>query len=808
MSDDRKFWENLEINYKGFKEDWNNEQLNLQKYLNKLDIAFLIELCDIIGMSYGTLGTQEKKKELVKKIIGLKSALELCCLYKFYRGKINIVRERCQNASMKLLYTQLPFLGLVKLFYEDPDNLSEIRIDYHWRINSSRGLRFRASIPLKEEFFSNFDKKMRSIAGKLTKKTRKGFKHKYLGSVKRGNKLFCLMFRQTADKIIRNIDRNKRNKTASDMLVMLDFDNDALEIRCKNDTEINRTKLFMENAFRIYFAAPRIDEEMIFDSTRVQTSMRGDVSTASTGLNLIGAEFNRSQLQGNVPLSVPYNFSNRDVSRAISQLEEMHIVNLDNISYINSFSFVFENKLMIVTVKTSKEDVCFTLEKGGHDDDYVRRFSDVFEEFSGYKLNHHIKLCESEVDKESLMNTIFMSDRLDNPHDIEIEMVDKLKKIDVIKAKEVQKAQCTHCKKRSAYYDNNPCPHCGDQLRPYRNYYEVDINEKGIKEFLSGLLAKEGIELINPAASRKVGRRTFSLMEVEIEHRKAFILICLKPLSAEIASYFKCSAMPLLIVNVGVTLAEGLIDMNYLSQISLSQLILNVENAVKVDLKGKLKEIVQESNSTIVSRAKDSEKGMSKGIRSPGNYSPRLFEHDSYNIIKLALRNAEKWGVEMSFVALPEGISSIDYSDKRGKIKNPFVWDCKLAKKEKPYNLNMDEKRKVCDYIRKMKKHPSLTAFGQELKYFVLVSNNISDTQMKNAAVEIKKSVRWKGHLVLLEAKSLILLYKSLDKHYVVVRNKLDNFFKDLHGLFNSKNEDGYVRIVPEHVRNLFAKYE
>ncbi len=795
---EQDYWKNLDVNYGYIIENYEEHyKKKLETSLKNLDSTDLFDICEKLKIFNTHQIKNNVKKEYIGLILKSNYAQSLCLLFDFYKYKVDIVNdhfERLHTAKKVFFNTQRnTFIKLFEIFNFDKNELKNLLIFNYWYRNATFSHKFTPSIPLRQEFITDFENKIDDFNRALKKHKWKNLSFKYFGKISLDKKTIYSITRQTGDKLIRNIDQNKRNKVASDLLLSFDIFKNSLEIRCRDKNLIPKTIKILEKLIRLYFERTNIMLSS-FDNKKFTTSLENEIKS---NLNIIGISFIESNLEGGVPLAIPPFYNGISITKSIIDLKNRKIIEL-NIDKINSIILRYEGKIREIELRHDGKFCVFSLKKRTSlNDKEIYNLSQEFTNYFGVGLDEKFNLKGEKLAPESIIKFILSQEEIEEPDMDTKTMIIKLKNSNLIDTKEENIYQCKMCRK------TNPsevvCPDClSKSTNKIKTFTRIKINRDDIVNFIIKKINNTKIKVVDKKAIRTWSKK-YLFLKLEYESINIFIFISFGYISSQLASFFQRAALPILSINVGKSLDDETLSLANFDFINIEDLYLG--KISEKELSKRILNNITKNNSRIVGAATDSD----KKLHHLKNYNENYFEDDIFNILKFLFRNVEKWGKERRGRELPEGLGEIEFISFNGNNKRSFSWDCKYTY-NLFYNLDINEKRKAESYIRILNKSKEVKRISGHISSYILISNSFKDNQLLSFTEYITKKIRaWKGVIIFIELKEILRLYELINTNYQKILDNHNEFKKRLSDLLLEKTSQRYKKITLQNIEQIFV---
>lgn len=790
------FWEGLDVHCKYILENWENRYKNqLKNYLAKFDDVNLFALCEMLKLLPNSEISSDAKKEYLKILLQSNRTQELELLRHFLAYKVDIIGDHYD----RLVEAQIiikpkrgnAFLKLVDIYLHESKELTNLLIYSKWVRNASFAEKFKPSIPLKINFVTEFESKLSSFTTKLRKGNYKNLSFKYFGKVAQTEKHIFDIDRQIGDKLIKNIDKNKRNKLASDLLLSFNLDRDLLEVRCKDPRIIKKSVSILEEIIRIRFI------KYMPEATEVNNNKFTNYieeKPENVNLKIVGISFRNSKLVGSVPLGIPPSYKVESVEESIADLKSRQIIDTE-ITNITSINVRHDDKIKDIELFNEGRYLYFGLRKGSRlNDSELNKLSEEFEKIFGLGLNEKFSINLKDSLEDDI-NHIINKKSVDCNNAVLLSALGVLENKKLVTKREKNVYQCHICRKTNSRGGN--CSHCNSsETSILESGFLVEIPRDRIVSFLISLL-EEGIKVESKDMVR-TWSKPYYFLRLSWNQMPIYIFVSFASLSAKIISHFRRSGLPIIIVSVGSHQNKDVSELSNFVEFDLTKLIL--EQLSAQEFNRLLKENVNSSSATITLRAKES----IKKLIEPRDYHHDSFEDDTINILQYLFKSVEKWGKEKRGREIPEGLVYLSFLTNTGVNSRTFTWDCKYTYNEK-YELGIGEKRKAESYIRQLIKSKEIKQFSESLDAYLLVINKVDENQFRKLAEYVIPKIRsWKGNIVLLKLEELIMLHNLFDRYSANQQFNFNEFKAKFANLVLRKRKERIIILREEDIKTLF----
>ncbi len=803
----KDYWYYKGLNYGRSKEEYRKH--GIKQLIDELEDLSLDDLKEISSMLNISKIDKEDKDTYIQALTGEKSiGLQLLMLSLFLRTYEKSSNDYINKHKSSNGKSNSSYVILLSLFLDNNhDHLLDILINHNWEA-AGTGTILESKENLPEGAKKNFENDAKSFAKKFsTKNPYFGKKKaKYIGK----SEAIFLFDRQIGDKVIQTIGKPQRLKPS--IYVLIKISSRGLEIREKrsHNYTINRIKVITEKLFNI---------ELENTSER---PAKGDISkfikrftekpVKDNRLSIISLKLRHSELPEAVPIEIDNFQAGNDIVGAIKELvlDNKKLAELIEITDIDRFNVSYSSDGRLgnrrrITIK-EKEDGSIILEVDSKsmNDEERGGFYKAFQEQFGLSLNVPLDPTNLTSNRKHIIDYILSEGKIDTSRKFLVETANKLRTIGLISTVEKYKLKCSNCKKISFYEkEDSKCRDCGSRTYMVKNapQLSVKINDTGIQKYIKKFIQKN--ETAKVIAKRKVavGYTTFPFIELEYKLRPLLVLINTQKLSNNTLKSLETIGVPILLINVTKS-ASSNINQEVFEQFELSHIIENEEEDSK-ELTKKYDRLLNYAVDRINRAASESSKNMESKLKDSKSYPWSEFQTDVLNIVKQIFPTAHKGATKY----VPEGFAGTTYLSKGKGKRGTIEWDCKLSQGSKPYNLTQSEIDQAWRYIRSSLKSPELRSFSGKLNSYVIVSNNIEDSNFGNFAASLTRKRLWKGRksVVLFTAEGVIELQKqyAMNQLAIIKRPNIfyDSFFNKLRKI---DKKAGYVKLDEKYIKELF----
>ncbi|WP_043890704.1 hypothetical protein [Paenibacillus sp. Aloe-11] len=817
---DGAFWREIGVRYDAIME---LESLLVHKKLSGvlvvLRLPALKELCQMYELDHS--GNEEQIKENLLKL-SLEERRLLLLLHDLSNRKKKTIEKYYNDLAFEgIRYERSTLAKLLHLYRMSPIYLVEIFTCFVWDSKSSgKKYIFSKKITVNEaRKIANEDSYNKELKETLFKGTGSKNHYRVFSYSIHSKKVLILLYRQISDAPKPDFVSAPRNREVSQALFLIDEEKNTVEIK---------SLIMEENAIRIYLdktlGALSLIESEVFAAyekeTFVNSIINGSTITASgkpvTDFMVYKIKFRGSPLKNSPQITLELDYL--DIWPSVEEAYSNGTINLASIKDVESLYFKSSlgNRNIRSTI-LENGNIIFTMDDSNLSIDNKEILNSKFFEKFGVPLFTEISNEQFEEGQADKIDYLLGVSKVENPSAFVRSMLGELRSHNIIQDKITKFYYCDNCKIDYNYEKDEEvptlCVDCeGDRIGKGSNEL-VTVNIEAIYQFVKGK-CKTGNTPWKIVRENhiKIGSSEYKCLHLwdETNEKGLQVLVTEKALHKAALKNLNRLLKPTMLILVGQT--EKLIDYsNYscVEPINFGRIYIEEEHLFPLMLKDISEKIYRRSKTYLSAAANDAHTELTTITTEKINnkkYTDKHFEDDVFAMLKDIFPNAEKWGKELSGKPVPEGIFTLSYKERGNNRPKQYVfsYDCKLNTNGQGYNLDKGEQRKALEYVNTLNANDYIQYFSdrEQLSGHIFISNKFKESNFKTMTEHFYKHLddQYDTKAIFLDVDVLVYLHSNYLKHYELLSNSRNLFYKGLFGLFSDEH------ITRESVDNALKK--
>ena len=442
----REYWESLGVSFRKYKERWDPHYKNV---LNR----HLVNATDSELQYFTSLFKLHDSSEMHNLIEDIEIGLPIFCAFEFCKDKRKFIKDYCSKfqGTFETVEKENPFLAVLKMYNNNPKYLKNILIYYFWR-RTKTALVFSPDIYIEKEHFNKLKAKINYITKYLSKHNLRKYRYVSFGVLEAEPIYIFQFYRQTGDRIKRNIEKVIRDRSVSEFFLELDIEQQKLKIKSKGRLSESIKKSLINSIEKVLnlklIEYIETKEEERYSFNVFKEALKTPFVNSEDEIKVINLIFNRTKLSHGIPLELSRKSKRIDIKASLNQLIENDFINLSDILYIDSLYIDYKNKQKKITVKELAEsgEILLNLDDSGLSDEDRNVINEKF--LGQFGLPIDIPINPKEITKnfdkraEYLLNP---NQRLDPPRPIQIEDLRILNEKGLIRTQRLERIRCSGC---------------------------------------------------------------------------------------------------------------------------------------------------------------------------------------------------------------------------------------------------------------------------------------------------------------------------------------------------------------------------
>jgi hypothetical protein len=745
---DENFWLNIGISPRNI-ERFQKSQL---KHFKDKIIACSLDMI-ILKKFFGISELNIKDEKAIKKLFENQKIKEFYGLFIYSMSKLDILKEFFTGEGMPQKYIDTPLLGLLYLYETNPDKI--IDSYYYFLYNKSPMSEIWFCDPaLNKDIIEKFRSEIINLS-KYTKEYKLG--KNSLGREFFNNNSFYFCFEKAKkEDVAVGYQERKPIRRRGVYYIKFSVLNNNIEVRTGNPRVLELFSLILKKiGEKVYINQPEETQ------TKIKDIINKILSNSSEIIKIQELTFNSLERGVNCQTIFRKNNDTKLID-SISTLQEENFIDSNNINNLKDFTVDINGFVQKIQIDRSKANsISFKLTKKGLSEIKYQEIVKAVKDELGIELrqdysNEDYNFSSIEVFK----NIIGKMPSSFSQKEREIYAMMATKGIVTSNSHPIY--VCQDDRKHKFYQKYNDCPNCGGELQKLDIREVVELNKTNllnrILEKLQDIFGEKNANVVDVRA----GKSECKLIYVKGEKNEFYLHYdCGQRLVKKI-NVIENSIIPVIRIILDKKNNEGGLE----SQIYAYNLLFDKNESIKKDIEDR---IVSKYTNLLLNKTRDSEKQIKDILAKTKSVSGDEFENIVFPVLKNCFYGIYKWGISEKGKPVPDGLFGMKKLDK--KFGFSMIYDCKYSDKE--YDLNIDEKRKAKDYIRRSGQADEVKSFSKKLSSYLIISNSISPKKFDTFSDDILKLKSWKGKVLLLDLKDLIYLFEQFKR-----KNLIDSPFK------------------------------
>ena len=559
-------------------------------------------------------------------------------------------------------------------------------------------------------------------------------------------------------------------------------------------------------------SVPRFSDS---DPKSLETVFLGGYKVDSV-IQIAAAEFRRSGLTSRCPLSLRSYGATTSIRADLKELAESKAIQLRSLDDLTSLTVLYDGKAAQIDLEVSLGGAAILkFNDIGWADDQRIRFEDEFLNTFGIPVNRYIDPQKLEMGGVRVIASLLsVTDEEDvQPYQQEkyVELIEA--GILVCEGKPARVCRSLLCRPKKPILDEKivVCTKCD---RPIEDSVirEVSRGQDAIAKAVSGVF--EGATGFSLGKTKQFeGLEYYPLRKKGHPESEEICALIRDRFWSETKVKFQRSSQALVIIEAHTDERYVYLDDEGIGRVSVAYLYTAQQSKDERESCAKrcrdlVKSLLIHHQERVAKAARISYQHLIGGTAGDkGN----VYETEVFNVLRSILPYCYQFGREGKiepdgFVCLPE----YEQAAMEGVDTWNWSYDAKHSDKVAGYDLNIDERRKIVNYIEKFRAKIAFWEKSTKLRAHVIVSNKLTDAKMKSLAEFVfdDESGVKKGNrdvrLVLMRQEFLTQLYELIAEKKDDYQRRRPFFGNLLVKLLERQGKDGYSVLDKNEAEKLF----
>ena len=778
--EDRLEWLNLNINIDAFCDHWELLQPEFNDTIHGFPEIYVERICKAFNLK--RIHADQSWKDCL--LNNLKVSIELYCIWKFAS-----VDPLCFSRAYSIRQSrkgQSNIPAIVAKLSEEKASKDLTAAFIYLQIKKAGHTRFQYGFSKEKPVDLERTKKiMHSLTKHLKKVEGKKYYVRFYDII--GDNYYCLLLKETNDRVYPAIPDNLRVVSGRYMLIAVNKKNHTLEIH----TQIYREAWRIRN-----YIARRTSSKL--NSIR-KTAEHDPVAffkillekENNDGIVLLQAEFNKNNISDAVWSFKDRHRKNNIIAILEKQKRDKNL-ELNSFSEFKSMEFGFGDIRYQIKIHEDRwGQVRLDVQDKGKPTLELAAFKENFETTFGIPLQTSLKNQNKILNKRDIIQELLDKPTLETvlPTEVDALLMELITAKIVTQPEPSVKRRCSNCFR--IYWKSGNCPTCGTNEFFFEGEYkDVDVTIDPVLDILHKTLKKEpGFEIRK--VRHQIDSSVYSFLEILNDEGKSLsIFVSKSNVSHKVLSHYEKTgnALLVIIIKFAQPLRQQVTNLDFecldfatcFSEIDSGEIIQRIKTAIQSQ-HNKWKEKIAR---------KGWQSYMNYKFRNNAKYHDQEFEADIFNMMHEMFLIGDRLGGNFAGIAAPDGIVSIqDYGDPLSRYC--LAWDCKHSKAKKGYYLS-DSPDKHRRYIHGLKKNDKVLFYGG-LKTYLIISQNMQMDSYEKFYKSMMTKFKWSGQVVFVHADTIQRIYEVYRDNQALVASYPQVFFRELFQLFR-KTDRGDCR--------------
>ncbi|MBI2449622.1 hypothetical protein HYV49_04975 [Candidatus Pacearchaeota archaeon] len=742
------FWLNIGVSPRkldGLNDNW------LATFKQRIEPCFTDKQILLKFFNVNEINVNEKDK--IKEIFKTLKGKEFYGLFNYLKGKIDSLRDFFTKLKLKKEYIDNPLLGLIYLYINDREKITDSF--FYFLYYKTRMLEIWSINPgISEDTISSF--KNINIQN-YTKKLKLG-KNRSSRNFKSNSEVFFCFEKSKKEDVVTGYGESKSIRRRGIYFIKFDLTKNQIEIRSGNPKILDLFTLILKDLnYKIYV-------ESIKTKSNIKDIISKIIKYQSKNAKIIQLVFNKLEKGVNCQCTFRESKHGAPLNQCMSTFIDNSFVDPKNIHNLRSFQLDLNGFTQTILIdRKDPNAISFIFTNRGLSEFRYKQITKILNEDFGIEIHAPYEREESKLSDIEIFKNIIgkvPSELSSKEKEVYVQIASK----GLLHSNEDVCYVCVDNTSAHRFYNVNinNCPKCGANIKKLEPREYIVINRDALFEFIVKRLKKiYGKDRIS-IRLHKIGKTKYPFVYFKDTKTEFYLYLESVRRIGKILNKIEISMIPIVKIIIDKEIREN--SYNLSSEIFAYNLIFDKDEDIKVEINTK---VIKKFEDLLILKTKDANQKLieirDKKYVSNGDE----FEDLCYPLLRACFYGIYKWGKDQKRKAVPDGLYGIT-SNITPKKGFSLIYDCKYS--SNIYDLDMDEKRKARDYIKRTNQAPEIKAFSKNLSCFMVISNSLDLKQFKSFSDYIIRYRGWSGKIVLLNLQDLITLYEQF-----MINKKLDS---------------------------------
>ena len=781
---DRLEWLNLNINVDAFCDHWELLSPEFSEIIDQFRELYVEQICKTFKLKKEHVDQTWKECLLNNQ----KVSIEVYCIWKFasadplcFSRAFGIKQLRSRQSNMPAIVVKLA---------EEKSKTDLNAAFIHLQIKKAGHARFQYGFSRDKPIdLQRTQLIMHSLSSDLKKKEGKKYYVRFYDII--GDSYYCLLLKETSDRVYPAIPDNLRVVSGKYLLVSVNKKTYTLEVhtqvyreawRIRNyvarrtGTKLNMTRKTAEHDPEAFFQLLLENED-------------------NDGISLLEADFYKNNI-GDAVWSFRDKQKKNNIVSILEKQKRDGNLELKSFSEVKSMIFGFADiRYQIQVYEDRWSQIRLDVQDRGKPALELATFKQTFETAFGIPLQTSLKNQNKTLNNRDIIQNLLDKPTLEAVLPTEVDaLLMKLITSKIVSQPETSvKRRCANCFR--LYWKEGKCPTCGSNEFFFEGEYkDIEVNSIAVLDVMSKALKKDN-KLDVKKVKHQIDSSSFWFLEIMNEQGKPLsIYVSKSNVPQKVLSHYARTGNALLIVIIksAQPLRQQVVNWDF-ECIDFATCFAEIESG---EILATIRAAIQSQHNKW--KVKIAGKGWRSYLdyksRNDAQYSDQQFEVDIFNMLHEVFLIGDRLGGNFAGVPAPDGIISIqDYGNPLSRYC--LAWDCKHSKTKKGYQLG-DPPAKHRRYIHTLKNNDKVLFYGG-LKTYLIISQNMDMGSYENFYTRMMNKFKWTGQIVFIHSDLILRLYEVYRDNQALIASYPQVFYSELFQLFK-KTDRGDSRPFKE----------
>lgn len=769
--EERLEWLNLNINVDAFCDHWELLLPEFNDIIQNFREGYVEQICKTFGLKRAHV--DQNWKECL--LSNLKTSIEVYCIWKFASVDPLCFSRAYGIRPLRKRQSNIP--AIVAKLAEEKTKRDLTAAFIHLQIKKAGHPRFQYGFAKdKPVDLLRVEKIMQSLTSHLRKKEGKRYYVRFYETI--GKSYYCLLLKETSDRIYPAIPDNLRVVSGRYLLVSVHKEKHTLEIHTQIYREAARIRNYVARRTGIKLNTTRKtaehDPEAFF-----QLLLNNE---DNDGISILQADFYKNNIGDAVWTFQDKQRKNNIVSILEKQKRDGNL-ELKSFSEIKSMVFRYGDIRYQIQVHEDRwGQVRLDVQDRGKPALELANFKQNFETAFGIPLQTSLKNQNKTLNKRDIIQNLLDKPTLEAVLPVEVDalLMELIASKIIAQPETAVKRRCSNCFR--LYWKEGHCPTCGTNEFFFEGEYkDIEVSTVPVLEVLYKALKKEDSFEVKKV-KHQIDSTAYSFLEVMNDEGKPLsIYVSRSNVSHKVLSHYARTgnALLVIIVKFAQPLRQQVIEWDF-ECLDFATCFAEIDSG---EIVPRIKAAIQSQHNKW--KDKIARKGWQSYLnyksRNDDKYSDQQFEVDIFNMMHEIFLIGDRLGGNFAGIPAPDGIISVqDYGSPLSRYC--LAWDCKHSRTKTGYRLN-DSPVKHRRYIHTLKNNDKVLFYGG-LKTYLIISQNMNRNSYEKFYTRMMTKFKWSGQVVFVHADIIRRIYEVYRDNQALIASYPNIFYVALSQLF------------------------